>query len=729
MIINTEQGSVEVKGDITEFKTSIDPKNLEFITTLLSSNLYSAPEQSFIREIVSNAWDSHVEAGNTDTPVIIKFDTKNNSITIRDFGTGLSPERFADVYCNIGSSTKRESNDFIGGFGIGKYSSLAVSNTVYINSYYNGIAYYYIMVKSGNSITTNLVAELPTTEKNGVEVTVKNISSWFTYQKALEYIVFFPNVYVEGLNTSLNETKIKKFKYFCCASRTIDHKILLGNVLYPLNESLLKRRDAEVRQILNRVKYTGIVYKFDIGELSVTPNRESIIYTPEVVDKIADRILEADAEIKELISNKVNGDYTNIWDYFRAVHTTMYYDPMLDEVSDSGRGYSFSIKDIPSANVTYKGESVNHDTLQRVLQAIQYSELPALRAVVTNDRVYTAKYPYAADTVKRYTAKKVLAISKESRLTSVAKLWIRDQYTDRPIVSLISFAEYTEWLKGVTSYLSLSFNSPELKFVLNELWEEYDKRLEVLDFETDESFLEFKQALKDSKEKTPTIKNVILYIYDRPYDTCPYQRKFTHHFDDLTQAITHIKKLGKGVVFDNINSAESNNFFAELAVARGYAYITCAKNVLTALNEVELTCRVDKSVITKTDKYLRMVATVKKRGIAFSSRVLDTLPLSVRAEYLWLDALVDKYCSWRHYASHAVSATIEEDRWVAQLCDKYKEYSAAWEEVHELVGSPYTDNSKAMMAKILLKRKAYRVSEEYYNIMKSNQLIQELCRK
>lgn len=119
MIIDTSQGDIEVVGDIKEFKTSIDPKNLEFITTLLSSNLYSDPEQSFIREIVSNAWDSHVEAGTTDVPVIVKFRNScgDRSVTIRDFGVGLSPERFQEVYCNIGSSTKRESNDFIGGFG------------------------------------------------------------------------------------------------------------------------------------------------------------------------------------------------------------------------------------------------------------------------------------------------------------------------------------------------------------------------------------------------------------------------------------------------------------------------------------------------------------------------------------------------------------------------------------------------------------------------------------
>ena len=119
MIIDNSQGNIEVVGDIKEFKTSIDPKNLEFITTLLSSNLYSDPEQSFIREIVSNAWDSHVEAGTTNTPVIVRFQRYNGmyDITIRDYGTGLSPQRFQEVYCNIGSSTKRDSNDYIGGFG------------------------------------------------------------------------------------------------------------------------------------------------------------------------------------------------------------------------------------------------------------------------------------------------------------------------------------------------------------------------------------------------------------------------------------------------------------------------------------------------------------------------------------------------------------------------------------------------------------------------------------
>ena len=137
-------------------------------------------------------------------------ETYNKSVIIRDYGTGLSPERFKEVYCNIGSSTKRESNDFIGGFGIGKYSSLACSNTVYITSYYEGKAYYYVMVKSGNVITTNLLMEKPTTEKNGVEVSIRNINNIIPYKKALDYIVFFPNVYFDGTDSGINNVKLKR---------------------------------------------------------------------------------------------------------------------------------------------------------------------------------------------------------------------------------------------------------------------------------------------------------------------------------------------------------------------------------------------------------------------------------------------------------------------------------------------------------------------------------------
>ena len=120
MILNQEQSQASIVGEVQSNKVGIDVNNINFITNLLTSNLYSKPIQSFLRETVANAWDSQVEAGNTNTPILIKIDSINDNdieIAVRDYGTGLSPERFDEIYTNIGSSTKRLSNSYIGALG------------------------------------------------------------------------------------------------------------------------------------------------------------------------------------------------------------------------------------------------------------------------------------------------------------------------------------------------------------------------------------------------------------------------------------------------------------------------------------------------------------------------------------------------------------------------------------------------------------------------------------
>ena len=118
MKILQKTSDVESFGEVQSNKISIDVKNIDFITQILSSNLYSRPMDSFLRESISNARDAHKEAGTTD-PIIIDFGLDQGKLYIRiqDFGTGITKERFDNIYRFIGSSTKRETNEYIGGFG------------------------------------------------------------------------------------------------------------------------------------------------------------------------------------------------------------------------------------------------------------------------------------------------------------------------------------------------------------------------------------------------------------------------------------------------------------------------------------------------------------------------------------------------------------------------------------------------------------------------------------
>lgn len=119
MILNSNvTKETEVYGNVKEEKISIDSKNIDFISQILTSNLYSNPVASFLRETISNADDAHKEAGTTE-PIILDIgkDSGKLYIRIQDFGTGISPERFNEIYRYIGSSTKRDTNKYIGGFG------------------------------------------------------------------------------------------------------------------------------------------------------------------------------------------------------------------------------------------------------------------------------------------------------------------------------------------------------------------------------------------------------------------------------------------------------------------------------------------------------------------------------------------------------------------------------------------------------------------------------------
>lgn len=85
---------------------------------LLLSNLYSDPLGSTIRELCTNALEANMASKTTKKVVVQLPSVINSNLIIRDFGTGLDDKEI-DKYLNcLFSSSKGESNDNMGGFGL-----------------------------------------------------------------------------------------------------------------------------------------------------------------------------------------------------------------------------------------------------------------------------------------------------------------------------------------------------------------------------------------------------------------------------------------------------------------------------------------------------------------------------------------------------------------------------------------------------------------------------------
>jgi hypothetical protein len=319
MLLKKEDSEALVIGNIQENKVGISTENLGLIVTLLSSNLYSKPLQSFIRETVSNAWDAHIEANNTEEPILMLVNQKdkNVEIAIRDYGTGLSEERFQDIYLNLCSSTKRNSNDYIGCMGLGRLSALAVSDVVTINNYYNGTLSSYLMYKDEGTIKINKVFSSATEEHNGLEVKLEVPYFWrkiTDFLEGLYQVQLFEKLYV-STNVSDIEDRVNAFnnrvifENDCIKTSDLSVKfgwknhfgIVMGNVIY---------------EYYIDTPYLDSVYlKANIGDLDVTPSREALLLNEKTTTKIKELRSKCDAYITTLIKQLVEKDYSSLLDF------------------------------------------------------------------------------------------------------------------------------------------------------------------------------------------------------------------------------------------------------------------------------------------------------------------------------------------------------------------------------------------------------------------------------
>lgn len=581
------------------------------------------------------------------------------------------------------------------------------------------------MCKSGNNITTNLVYTLDTEEKNGVEISIKNLSVMYPYLNALDYVVFFPNVYVECSGSDFNKLKIKHFNKYASCSKGIKHKILLGNVLYPLDASVLSIENKDfVRKIID----TGIVIKFNIGELDITPNRENIIYTEETKKVINTRIEEAEKEVYEEISKFMIKDYSNIFDYTKCYDYNLYYIPEENTfTNDWSRDLlRFQLSEVHHA-ITYKNNNLSK--YYKLLKAISGLNLINHRNYITVDRIYNSdKLPWhvRSNDIK-LNSTKILIIPSTNRLTNTLKNYLKENYSTYNIITEFTFDDFKSHLKICLGDIeNPDYDKKTIDYIIKEFYDAILEKSIKFDFTTDAKFLAYKEEISKNKLPTQKIQDVILYVWanDKYSD---YSFKHSKYFKTLEDAIVYIKSQKSGVIISNISTDDYT--FANIINTRGYMYITANKQTVSELQKIKLNNIVpmvdflkDKTII-KLHNYI-----CNPNFVYLQENILDTIPEFSKKPIVEMQNLYNKYYKNNCFFSYVKGLkNIKSDSYIDSVCNKAKFYYEKYMEAQDIVTDGNFRNSELLVEAVIKKKRLYRMPYLSYKRINKNKLLNVLC--
>ena len=372
MIIEQDRKRVVQSHDFDEVNCTIDAEDMRYVASLLRNN-YSNTSLAVIREITANGVDANKEADAT-RKVEVKLPTAMNpTFCVRDYGSGLSQGDVFGLYSKYGKSTKRNSNSYIGAFGIGKFAPLSYGDNFSVVSYHGGERKTYnVYVTETDDTKISLMEAVPSSEPTGLEVQVA-IADTDVQKFRRECLHFFEHFdenrmpilkalgddkvnpltkNLEGSTWFLAETDSSAgYNY---NSHNQSHAIM-GGVAYPINAGNINFDDVEENannNLYNLLSHDGLYINFNLGDLKLHHSRESLEYNKTTQKILRDKAIEIITELKEIAKEKLAGS-DDFWqakvNYARIINSLPY-----------------AIRNLLGSHFTWKGHKVDGFTFNQV---------------------------------------------------------------------------------------------------------------------------------------------------------------------------------------------------------------------------------------------------------------------------------------------------------------------------------------------------------------------------
>lgn len=425
MIINENVSSPVISNVLSSpsrFKIKASAKAFKIL-----SGFYSEPILAIPRELGANAWDSHVKAGNTNKMFEVHAPNALEPwFSIRDFGTGLSPEAIDTIYTTYFESTKTEDNDSDGCMGLGSKTPFNYTENFTVTSWYAGKKHVYnCFVDEAGAPNIMHIASENSDDASGLEVKfavkIGDINMWHEkITRAYEPFRFRPSI--KGAKIEFKPRDyIYSGKNWAMRNNNGDHyssrgcNAFMGNYCYPINTQAVRsailnstsstKHNVNVEQALS---YGNFDLFFNIGDLEVAPNKEQLQYSDnnQTANAIAAAIAAAVTELKDLVYKSIEKPKSR-WEamslYTKYNGYSSSYSHIRSIIGDIVINYNGQKVLTNSENILTVHNSCGATSPDKTLNLTSTFEVYTLEGIGARMRKTSAYYPRLNKTLFFYT--------------------------------------------------------------------------------------------------------------------------------------------------------------------------------------------------------------------------------------------------------------------------------------------------------------------------------------
>jgi hypothetical protein len=292
----------------------------------MMDKIYSNKSWAVMREVSCNALDAHKMNGQTKPFDVIMPSYVEPTLTIRDYGPGLSKEDVLEIYTCFGESTKSNSNDYVGALGLGSKSPFSYTDNFTVVSHHGGVSMSFAMFKDADGVPqVTFIGEEPGTETGlEVRVPVKQEDFGKFVEAARTTFRYFPEGTYNLIGTTVDRPNVvMSGTGWEVVDGSRDTVVVMGPVAYSV----------DFRAIYGSSGYghdhpsKSVVFHAEMGTLDIQPSREALSYDETTIANLKTLIEGFKKEIKQKLIDEVSGAKTR-WesvDVFKKARANLSY--------------------------------------------------------------------------------------------------------------------------------------------------------------------------------------------------------------------------------------------------------------------------------------------------------------------------------------------------------------------------------------------------------------------